>query len=85
MKRDWFTCSDCGTMAFHGFQPYCEYNRRYIRWPIKHYGCGHYSASDREAKKMQWRYEHDLLSEKEKEEMRKAINERLAEALEGIR
>lgn len=44
MKRDWFTCSECGAMAFRGLRPYCRYNKRPIDWPLKEYGCGSYSS-----------------------------------------
>lgn len=69
MKRDWFTCDQCMSLEFHGFQPYCAQNMREIRWQLKQYGCGHFAENDKEYEKRQWRMRHDCLTDTDKAEI----------------
>ena len=71
MKRDWFTCDQCMSLEFHGFQPYCAYNKREIRWQLKQFGCGHFAENDKEYEKREWRMRHDCLTDTDKAEMAK--------------
>lgn len=46
MKRDWYTCHDCLSLTFRGYEPYCKKNERAIHWNTKRFGCGEFATAD---------------------------------------
>lgn len=56
MRRNWFTCSECGECEPEGDGFRCSKRGRTIRWDIRRFGCGKYCTRDGPALKPRPRY-----------------------------
>lgn len=45
-KRDYYTCSVCGSCVMKDGRPYCNYVKDFNNWNIFQYGCGNFSCND---------------------------------------